>query len=173
MIRWPMVWMRAGSSLAVAALILAAACTYPQPVPEDTTVPTAVGVVRSAGYGADAIHVVFEDGRELAIPADAEELSGPASPGTLLIVGEFSDEADRSGFWYAALGETLPGCYVLAANGEVRDGRMATSLGFSLPLGETWREEAVDFHRNIPGGGFCVDATGAIARMFPGTLPGS
>ena len=157
--------------LAAAAMLAVAACDAPlgaQPVPDEVVAASSAGLVTSAEISGDARLLTLAGGEELLIPLDATELYGLPDEGELILFGRDGPANSDTDTWFASFSEQGSGCYELPANGEVRGDRLATSLGFSVPLSDEWNETAHVFV-DSPAVGFCLNESGQAWRAYPGS----
>ena len=146
--------------------LVAAGCDVPlgaPDVPDEVVAPSTVGVITDLAQQDDGVLATLDDGSTVLLPIGARDLIGGPEIGRLLIVGEGGPAESTEGVWYAALRALPSGCFDLPVNGEVRGERMALSVGFSLPLSDTWSETETRFV-NSPPVGFCLDESGAVVR---------
>lgn len=163
------------SLVAVAAATPFSGCDYPG-VPATVAQPSAVGVIDRVEHEDDGTYVyTLAGGTTVVWPSNGAHLDGPAHPdeGDLLIYGEsplhggetpWRATAQAVGGVVDDRGHTVRSpCYPLTADGEIRDGAMALSLGFRLPLAEDFPYAFPDERfLNLPGGNFCLDETGRV-----------
>lgn len=148
----------------------------PSRPPAEAVEPAIIGVVESIAHGTEG-RIVLVDGTEITWAQVALEITTrPGAEGDLLIYGTDPIEGGDAP-WVIMVPpsvatvregppertEARPACYLLDANGEVRDDRMALSTGFSLPLAdpsdEQWQQG--EFIDNL-GHHFCLDEAGQV-----------
>lgn len=138
---------------------------FAEAVPDEVVEPAVVGVVADSEQRGSERIVTIKDGTQFTLTPDAVSLGAAVAEGFLLIAGhgglKVADEV-----WYTGVAPASPGCFDLNANGEVRDGRMALSHGFSLPLSEEWDETETEFV-STPALGFCLNAQGEVVAPNP------
>ena len=157
--------------LVLAVVVVSTACQTPlgaQPVPDEVATPSVVGVISSREIRDDGRLLTLATGVELLLPFDATELYGLAGEEKLIVFGTGGPAVSESNTWYAVFSERGSGCYEMPANGEVRGERLATSLGFSVPLSAEWTESE-DVFVNSPQVGFCLNESGEATSAYPGS----
>jgi hypothetical protein len=138
------------------------ACGVSPAVPDDVARPSVIGIVTDITQQRDGVLVGFEGGGTHLVPIGAAELTGTIEEGRLLIYG---DEPRPNGPspWFAAVRGDPSGCFRVPVNGEIRDNRLALSLGFSVALSEDW-DEAGESFVEAPPVGFCLNERGEAVR---------
>lgn len=157
-----------GLLAAIGSMLMLFGCDTPLgavDVPDSVAMPTSIGVMKEAGVSNAGASVTLEDGQHLLIPRGAVELTGAPNVGELLITGSGREANPDGGPWYASIPRSGSGCFLIAANGEVRGDRLALSLGFSVPLSDRWDETETRFVES-PSVGFCLDAEGRAVRPY-------
>lgn len=150
-------------------------CDVQRP-PAKVVEPTVIGVVESITHSTRG-RILLVDGTEITWDQVAFEITDrPGAEGDLLIYGTDPIEGGDAPWMIMVFpsvatvveglperAEARPACYLLNANGEVRDDRMALSTGFSLPLAdptdEQWRQG--EFIDNV-GHHFCLNEAGQV-----------
>ncbi len=146
-------------------LVVLNACDW-KSVPDDVVEPVVVGVVADSEQQGSERIVTLEDGTQFSLTPDAVSLGAAVAEGFLLIAGHGGPKVADDDVWYSGVPPASSGCFDLSANGEVRDGRMALSHGFSLPLSEDWEETETEF-LSTPARGFCLNAQGEVVSPNP------
>jgi hypothetical protein len=157
--------------LILGVLLAATACDTPlgvQSVPDEVVAPSSAGLITSAETRGDVHLVMLATGEELRVPVGATELYGLPGPGRVILFGSGGPATSDTDTWFAVLSQYGSGCYELPANGEVRGDRLATSLGFSVPLSDEWNETE-DRFVDSPAVGFCQNDQGEAWRARPGS----
>jgi len=139
-------------------------------VPDEAAFPSVIGIVKGLEREPDGVLVELADGSSVLVPNGANDLTGSIELGRLVFYGESGLAGDNDGPWFAAIRSLPSGCYRVPVNGEVRDDRLALSLGFSVPLSEEWPENETETRFvNSPPVGFCLNEAGEADGTYANT----